>query len=266
MRSGLTPTDIMHLTGDFTGWQKDAAVLGIEILARRLNKDVDVFINEVNQMIKEKLYINIVKMLLDLEEPHILKTEEMAKLEKIISMSFKPGKYISCNFKTDFALIGIGAPIHVYLPDVAAVLNTKCIIPEKASVANAIGAITGNIMVEERVVIKPRYTVAGIEGYDCFSSRIKQYFENYAEAVEWAKQEAEALARQSALDRGAGEINIAVDVSENDATINVYDEMGEDEEKQIQQQSRSKKLLLETLVLAHASGGVKWMEREATKS
>ncbi len=28
MRSGLTPTDIMHITGDFTGWDTRAAHLG----------------------------------------------------------------------------------------------------------------------------------------------------------------------------------------------------------------------------------------------
>ena len=263
MRSGLTPTDIMHITGDFTGWNREAALLGTEILARRLNKDMESFIQEVNHMIKQKLYISIVRMLLELEEPYLFTKENQAELDQIISKGFGKGTYISLGFKTSFSLIGIGAPIHIYLPDVAAALNTKCIIPEKAAVANAVGAITGNIMVEERVIVKPRYTVAGIEGYDCFSPRIKVSFESYEEALKWAEEEAENLARQSALDRGAGEVDVTVDIKENNTKINIFNNRLENDEEEDTEQEVSDKILLETVVQAHASGKLKWMEKEA---
>jgi len=263
MRSGLTPTDIMHITGDFTGWNKEAALLGAEIFARRLNKDIDLLTQEVNHLIKQKLYINIVRMLLELEDPYLFTTENQSELEQIISKGFGNGTYISLRFKTDFSLIGIGAPIHIYLPDVAAALDAKCIIPEKSSVANAVGAITGNIMVEERIIIKPRYTVAGIEGYDCFSPRIKVSFENYEEALEWAKEEAEALARQSALERGAGEVDVTVDVKENNTRINIFNNrIGDEEDKEDTEQEVSDKILLETVIEAYASGNFKWIEKE----
>ena len=263
MRSGLTPTDIMHITGDFTGWNKEAALLGAEIFARRINKDIDLLTQEVNHLIKQKLYINIVRMLLELEDPYLFTTENQSELEQIISKGFGNGTYISLRFKTDFSLIGIGAPIHIYLPDVAAALDAKCIIPEKSSVANAVGAITGNIMVEERIIIKPRYTVAGIEGYDCFSPRIKVSFENYEEALEWAKEEAEALARQSALERGAGEVDVTVDVKENNTRINIFNNrIGDEEDKEDTEQEVSDKILLETVIEAYASGNFKWIEKE----
>ncbi len=264
MRSGLTPTDIMHLTGDFIGWRKDAALLGTEILARRLNKEVDLLIQEINQMVKQKLYTSIVKMLLELEDPYIFEGNELSQLDELIGRGFSKGRYISLSFETDFALIGIGAPVHIYLPDIAAALNTKCIIPEKSAVANAIGAITGNIMVEETVVVKPRYTLSGVEGYDCFSPRMKEHFENYEDALEWARKEAELLARKSALDRGAGEIDITVDVLENKGRINLYNGANYESDKERDlEQKVSDKILLETIVQAHASGNLKWMESEA---
>ena len=51
--------------------------------------------------------------------------------------------------------MGIGAPIHIFLPDVAKALGTDCFIPENAGVANAVGAIVGNVAAAVEVEIRP---------------------------------------------------------------------------------------------------------------
>ena len=58
-------------------------------------------------------------------------------------------------------MIGIGAPTHVFLPDVAKALGTNCIIPEHAEVANALGAVIADISAKAQVEIVPDYTAYG---------------------------------------------------------------------------------------------------------
>ncbi len=65
-------------------------------------------------------------------------------------------------------VIGIGAPIGFFLPEAARALGTEAILPEDADVANAIGAITSDVMVHRQIRITPGhrggFMVEGIAG------------------------------------------------------------------------------------------------------
>lgn len=249
MKSSLTPTDLMHVSGDFTGWNKEAAQLGAEIMARRLNTTVDDLVKDVFRIIKKKLFLNIVSLLINREYPDILPDTISKQLEDLIMIGYRNSEenngYITCKFTTDLSLVGIGAPIHVFLSDVAKALNAQCVIPDNAPVANAVGAATGNVSVQEIVSIRPRYEVAGISGYDCHSSEVRCFFDDYSKALEWAKSEADRLARKNAAARGASDINIILDISENSAQLPGYEEQN--------------RLHLETLITARAIGKLKWL-------
>lgn len=250
MRSGLTPTDIMHLSGDFAAWSTEGARLGASIMSDRLGKSIKTLIDDITKMVKKKLYLNIVKLLMENEDKEYKYEEISEKLEQLILKGYNGTdnksnrkKSLRIGLSTEFALIGIGAPIHVYLPDVAKALNTECVIPKNAGVANAVGAITGDIRGEETVVIKPVYNGVDAGAYNCHTSREKRVFSKYNEALEWAKEEAERLAKSSAKTRGAGDVRIIVDVKESSITLS-SSEVVEDECS----------VLLETIVTAMATG------------
>ena len=288
MRCGLTPTDIMHLTGDFTGWERDAAYYGAMIMAHQINASLDELIDMVNENVKERLYYNIVRMLMEDEDESLLKGGISKQLDSLLTASFRKKRkaegsmvngddFMVSSFTTSATLVGIGAPIHIYLPGVAKALNANCIIPENAGVANAIGAITGNVMAKESVVIKPQYSAAGITGYIGFSPSENKEFQKHADAVEWAKTKANELARKSALERGADEVEISVTVNNNEAEISstYKDDTKEDvggpdgssgNTVKIETAGRDKncshrgnQLLLETIVTARAAGKIKWV-------
>jgi len=261
MRSALTPTDIMHITGDFRGWNEQAALMGAEILAKRLGMTLAELIHEVNTIIKSRLYLTIAKELLERENLPLAEEDFTPELEKMLLLGYKNSQkqdspYIFLKLSTDFSLVGIGAPIHVYLPDVAAALNTDCIIEEHAAVANAVGAITGSVSVEERVVIKPRYSAEGVAGYDCFSSRQKTYFDDYDKAKAWAQKEAREVAQELAVAKGATACDVSIQVDENITQINVF---VSNPEKRGQEEAITRDLLLETTVTARAIGGLNWI-------
>lgn len=293
LRCGLTPTDILHLTGGFTGWNSEAAQYGAMIMAHQIDVSLDELIRMVHEEVLEKLYDSIIKMLLEDDDENLLKGGITKQLSHLLTSSFRKQRslasgarigyssatqdtrFMTSSFTTDATLVGIGAPIHLFLPDIADVLHTRCVIPKHAGVANAIGAITGNVVAEENIVIKPQYSVSGITGFIAFAQAEMHAFKNHADSIEWAKTRAHELALASALARGAGDVEITVFTRNNEVEIagEVPAEQTDDADDPAATGHTDPdepldaekimgvaghQLLLETIVSARAVGKVKW--------
>jgi hypothetical protein len=271
MRGGLTPTDIMHLKGDFSVWNEEAAEAGAAIMAFQLSIEVSELTLKVYRRVKENLYFNIVKMLLNNEYEMMLKNGVDDQLSELITETFLSGcsKYegktsgkgfITSAFSTDLTLVGIGAPTHIFLPDIAGIMKTKCVIPQNAGVANAVGAITGNVIAEARVTIKPLSDAMGVKGYACYSNDRITEFEDYSDAVVWAKNEASLLSGKIAEERGAGIYNVSIDVNENTARIYNFPKGDISPQKtSSEDEYKLDKMLIETTVTARAAGKLKYL-------
>jgi N-methylhydantoinase A/oxoprolinase/acetone carboxylase beta subunit len=235
-KGALTPSDLMHVTGDYQAWDTQSAKLAAEIMANRLNISVEDLIKKVNDNIVHMLYDMIVQFLLSGHRQSNI--HDLSKDSRyLMDLSFKnPYDDIQINITTPLPLIGIGAPAHIYLDQVAAALGTKALLSENSGVANALGAITGSIVGEEVVLIKPRYDNSGIIGYGCHGSFDYFETEEYEEALAWSKKTASEYARQSAQAMGAA--NIVVEVTENSS---IY-------------QDSKIKLLMEVVITAKAVG------------
>jgi len=196
MRCGLTPTDIMHIKGDFDRFDMEAAKLGAEFVASCIDVSPDALSDMVYDTMKKELYTNIVRVLLEDQYPSFRKSGLGERLESLISESWEMAKdggkhdFLSLGFRTPAVFVGLGAPIHIFLPDVARALGTRCVIPENAGVANALGAILGNISATCEIVIKPKYSIEGIEGYIVFGKSRNSYAKDKNEAVEIGLREA----------------------------------------------------------------------------
>ncbi|MBE3101827.1 MAG: hydantoinase/oxoprolinase family protein [Firmicutes bacterium] len=235
-RGALTPSDLMHITGDYKVWDTESAQLGAEIMANRLKMSVDTLIKKVNTGIVHRLYDLIVQFLLvrNMRMPlQPLSKDALA----IVNMGFeKPYEEIQTHITTTLPIIGIGAPAHIFLKDVAAALGTEAMISSDAGVANALGAITGSIIGEEVVLIRPRYDSTGITGYGCHASTDYYETEDYEEAIAWAKQTAIENAKKQAEAMGAS--NIYIEVDQNNS----------------QYKGNGIELLMETIVIARGIG------------
>ena len=111
--------------------------------------------------------------------------------------------------------MGIGAPIHIFLPDVARALGAECIIPPNAGVANAVGAVVGNISAEAEVELRPNHTADGIHGYFVCASDRQELIKDKEKAVARCRELAVELAREEARKRGVvGDIRVTVEAEE----------------------------------------------------
>ncbi|GAA0182648.1 hydantoinase/oxoprolinase family protein [Clostridium sediminicola] len=230
IRCGLTPTDIMHIKGDFCNYNVEAAKLGAMYVAMCINCDLDTVCEMVYNEVKLKLYCNIVRILLQHKNKNYRKSGLSESMNIFIKESYEIAKnlkehsFLDYTFTTSATLIGIGAPIHVFLSDVAELLGTKAIIPKYAHVANALGAVLGNITATSIIEIKPDLSTEGICGYIVYGKEENRYFNDLEQATEFAKIEADISARQEAKKRGAlGDISISTKIKNNTACGSMQD-------------------------------------------
>ncbi len=229
MRCGLTPTDIMHIKGDFTQHDANASILGARYLMQKLGLDdtpqsIDAFCDLAYDAVCLKLYRNIVRVLLCYSHPLIFKNSVPNDLMSAIDADYRAKKigkksFFELSFSTVATLVGIGAPTHIFLKTVAEMLGANYVIPEHAEVANAVGAIIADISSTVSVEVTPVYEDGFMEGFAIHSvDSDPTIFEELDEAVEYAKKIAHSFAVEKARERGAlGELTLTDMVNANEA-------------------------------------------------
>lgn len=221
---GLTPTDIMHIRGDFTRYCTEASRLAAEFAAFNLEVSVEEFCDLVYTEIKRKMYIRIVEVLLENKYPQYAAGGVPDNIERFIRESYEAARtgkrdpLLSMPFRTAFTLVGIGAPVRVFLEDVAALLGTGVVFPEHYEVANALGAVIGNASASCSVNIRPDSSAEGVTGYIVYGAGEPRGFEEREDAEAYAAAEAKKNAREKAIRHGAaGEIRVTCEVQPQEA-------------------------------------------------
>lgn len=223
MRCGLTPTDIMHVRGDFTQFDEKASLAGANYVAARMHITVEDLCAQVYDRVQKMMYVHIVKMLLENQAPSF-RGELDKGLQKLVDRSWDrrddDDSLLRIALHTPAALVGIGAPIHLFLPEVAKALGTRCIIPENAPVANALGAAVCNITATSTVVVEPSRDDMGAETFYVYAPSRRICAADYDEALSLAKEEAQKEALAEAKRRGAdGDIALSLDIRKHMARV-----------------------------------------------
>ncbi len=209
-RAGLTPTDLLHISGNYKQWDVDAANIGINIMANRYDKNQQTFINHVYQEIYYKIGSVITEVLVSEEGHELSLTSSDSKyfLKKMMNSKNKEQK-IEFHLKCNLSLIAVGAPVEAYFPQIAEKMNTKLILPDYAEVANAVGTVGGKVIEKVIILIKPGEG----GGFSVHTPQERKFFKDFKKAQSFAKKIGEKLAYQKADSAGASniEINIAKD-------------------------------------------------------
>lgn len=218
-RVSLTPTDILHATGAYLQWHQGAARLGAEILARRMKISVEQFLEQAEKAVVDHLCLAIIQSGLGAEGQNT-QIESGEQLKYLMQKALNPGRggILDCRLKIGVPIVGIGAPIHAWLPRAAEILQTEMIIPEHAEVANAVGAATGKIMESVQVLVKPG------EDPNVFLVHTPWgLFTLYdlAESFEFAEKEARQHAAEVAKKAGAHDFDLLVNREEIYTGINL---------------------------------------------
>jgi N-methylhydantoinase A/oxoprolinase/acetone carboxylase beta subunit len=219
IRCGLTPTDIMHIRGDFVEYSTRASELGAGIMARRLKMNPSELCEKIYDGVKEKLYYNIVRILIEDVYPDMRENGLSEQMRTLIRMSYEQAKagggnsFLNCVFSTPATLVGVGAPIHIFLGDVGRYLGASVVTSEYSKVANALGAIVAKVFAS--VTIEVVYDQAQNKYVVCGGGE-RRAFKKLDEAKAEAERMADAKAREEAIKRGSErDVNISAETHES---------------------------------------------------
>ncbi len=208
IRSSITPTDLLHVTGELDQLDKEGAILGVQLLADNMKISQEEFVEWAMEEIINKLSLTIIQSLVNIEGRDVKIESDRGCaifLDKILKMKKKNG--FDCSMSMENTVVGIGAPIRAYLPKVAKKVNCKFIIPTNAEVANAVGAATGKVIDTTKVLIKP-----GSEGgFIVHLPWERKTFMELEEASDFALEVTKDYARKNALRSGALEPELMVE-------------------------------------------------------
>lgn len=226
MRAGLTPTDAMQIKGDFERYDTRAARLAMRYVAEMLDgidgraRSVEQLADDIYDLVEYRLYASVVKILMRDRYPRAYRDGVPEHVDEVLAQEWERVKsgqeapLFDMGFSCRGTLVGLGAPTHIFLPRVASALGARCVIPEHAEVANAVGAVVANINARASVEISVIDSAAGPAGYAVHTAAGNAAFEGedldevYEQALECARAEATRLAEAEARRRGAiGELS-----------------------------------------------------------
>ena len=209
-RCGLTPTDLLHLAGEFRRWNTASVMPFFRMIAALSKRDETELRQELLETVSQNLALEILKRQLDDEvNPEALHSCPVCKA--LMNNVFSGGNShyrLHIDFKRP--VIGIGAPIAFFLPRAAAMIGARAVLPEHADVANAIGAITSNVVIERQVRIIPGggsgFLIEGLSG--------AQRFNVFEEADAFAKNELAGMVRCLAAEAGTNTRTVTIETED----------------------------------------------------
>ena len=205
--SAATPSDAMHVLGKYNAWDKEAAEKAISLFARQKNGRGQPIAPDAEAMAKR-----IFDKVIDRSAEVVLVTgfredgqdgDALIKHELVRQALQRKCGLVKMQVSLDRPLIGLGASAHQYLPVAAKRLGVDPIIPEHAEVANAIGAVVGQIELHFSVTI-----LQPTEGLFEVTGTLHKTFSDLDQAIEFAKERARIGVEGLAVEAGASEYNI----------------------------------------------------------
>ncbi len=204
LQAGFTPTDALHVLGEFRRWNVAAARLGAILLGAQAGLEPEEFCWWVVSRMSDRVATELVsKVLSDEVGLPDWEAEPTALALLTRALDGSPDWGLACQMKLKQPLVAIGAPVTAYVPRAAQQLHTELIIPEHAEVANALGAVAGGVVQQIRVLIHPLegaesafrlHLPDGVRDFDSLTESL-----NHAQEV--VPGQLETLARQAGAEQ-----------------------------------------------------------------
>lgn len=219
MISGFTPTDAQHVLGRQSTGNLEASRLGATLFARKRDGR-GLFLCETAEELALKTVAELecksAELILEaaFSEDGMDGTALLASplVQRAIAGNSGVAKF---NLSLDRPVIGLGASAPLVYPQVGALLKTQAIIPEYASVANAVGAVVGEVRVKVSAHIahyeEGKFTVSLADNIKVFAD------EN--QALDHARRHALAAALRRAAHAGAIDAHVDFDEKITSATV-----------------------------------------------
>lgn len=220
MVSGVTPSDASHVLGRLSAWDGAAAEKAVRLMGRRRNGRGERFATDpvvFAQAIVDRLTQQTVDCLLEAafdEDPAFAgeTPEALARHRLMVAGLDRHRGVVEITARLGVPVIGLGASAPSYYGAVGERLGCRMVLPEHAGVANAIGAVVGQVSQRATgLVTSPgegRFTAHLPDGLQVFADR------DTALAALEAALAADASARARAAGAEDLRVTVARDIKE----------------------------------------------------
>jgi len=226
---GFTPTDALHVLGEYTEWDIEASIIGASMLGRMLKKSPKEFSEEVKRRVAHNVAEDLIAYLIE-----GMPRNEIDRV--LLGRNFT-------RFTVGIPVVLLGGPVKAYVKLLEELVSAEFIVPEYADVGNAVGALVGKGIKRVELLIKTKVVsrspeekaedeekpvdesthesciIEGALKYDrktefiVFSPSGRKKFEIYNEALEYAEKTGRELVMDYMIKAGLGKENIKIDVS-----------------------------------------------------
>ncbi len=208
-RAGVTPTDALHVLGEFREYDRDTARFALEVLGQRLDMSAEEAARLVRERTERQLALAIMRRELSADgascPPEQFETLR-GLLERALSVDGQDA--FRLQWRQVRPVVGIGAPVGAYLPGACRRLGVEPLIPADADVANAIGAVVSQVTVTERIRIRP----GRFGDYVLFGPGGRAEFGRLEDAERAARQQVVDVLRERGRGFGTAEEQVRVEV------------------------------------------------------
>ena len=201
---GFTPTDALHVLGEYSQWDSAASLEGARILARLTSMNE----YELCSSIKKELAVNMAVNLM----AFMFRDVERSEIEKMIR-----GNYFS-QLRSGVPVVLLGGPVCAYKNELDKLIDARITVPEHAEVGNAVGALTGKGVKRIRILVRPSYK-EGERSSTVFSPVGSAVFPSHEKAVEYATGLGRRLVMEYMEGSGVEYGDIDIDVRRQDVTM-----------------------------------------------
>jgi len=228
--SGFTPSDAAHVLGMSNHWNTDAAIFGARIWARQMRHlyglgtwvlgDAQAPSRQVVDKVIDTICQKLIEAgLNDAGQMNEGNANKMAALLTQMALHHRtsgagPAAVFNLQFASGVPLVAVGAPAASYYPKVAHGLGVQLVMPLHAEVANAVGAVLGQV--SQRVHITVSQPVKGV--FRVFTQSGPHDFDRLLPAIALAQDLAGQEATTRALQAGAA--SVSVEFSQADNNVN----------------------------------------------
>ena len=213
----FTPTDALHVTGDFTSFDAEAAMLGAKLIARQktgIGQPIAETPEELASRTLSELHRRTGLALMDAALAHDGAGEMQATNNPLLADLYRDGttgkdSLVKLSLELGTGLVALGASAATHYPHVARRMGVELTVPDHAEVAGAVGAAAGSV--RQRVMISVTQPSEG--RYRVHLPGGPRDLGVMDEALASAREVAGQLAEERA--RKAGAASVSIEISED---------------------------------------------------
>jgi N-methylhydantoinase A/oxoprolinase/acetone carboxylase beta subunit len=196
---GFTPTDALHVLGDYTEWDVETAQIGARKLARFTHLDPHNFCKKVKQQMARNMAYSLMSF--------VMEGRGKDGIKKMLEGE------IPAQYKLKIPIVMLGGPVKTYYGELKKLIDAEIIVPEYAQVGNAVGALVGKGIKRIEIMIRPASMDKPDQNFLVFSPLGRKKFDQYRVAVEYAQKTGEELIQNSLKNFGLPEGSIKINTS-----------------------------------------------------